>query len=221
MQKLTAAATYGGEEEFTILNIGAILANFHIDVPGPALLSSITQNSSAKIPASSPTPPPFSPFSGFMSPPPGSQSNTPQPSLTQQSTFPKPPQKTTPANDPFAALGTPQFSSKPATPKPAAPAAAAEEDDEWSFSSALPESTYSKKHNVTVKDSGPLVIHLQAERSPNAPSGLFLRFLFSNTTSTVLSDLHFQIAVTKVRASCSHISSPVFFSSFSSNMTLT
>ncbi|KAI4859514.1 VHS-domain-containing protein [Hypoxylon rubiginosum] len=167
------------------------------NVPGPALLSSITQNSSAKIPASSPTPPPFSPFSGFMSPPPGSQSNTPQPSLTQQSTFPKPPQKTTPANDPFAALGTPQFSSKPATPKPAAPAAAAEEDDEWSFSSALPESTYSKKHNVTVKDSGPLVIHLQAERSPNAPSGLFLRFLFSNTTSTVLSDLHFQIAVTK------------------------
>ncbi|KAI6088297.1 VHS-domain-containing protein [Hypoxylon rubiginosum] len=167
------------------------------NVPGPALLSSITQNSSAKGPAASnPTPPPFSPFSGFMSPPGGSQSNTPQLSLTQQSTFSKPPQKTTPANDPFAALGTPQFSSKPATPKPvAAPAAAAaEEDDEWSFSSALPES---KKHNVTVKEGGPLTIHLQAERSPNTPSGLLLRFLFSNTTATVLSDLHFQVAVTK------------------------
>ncbi|KAI0098405.1 VHS-domain-containing protein [Daldinia grandis] len=164
------------------------------NVPGPALLSSVTQNNSARAP--SPTPPPFSPFSGFTSNPAGSQSNTPQPNISQQSSFSRPPpQKAPAANDPFAALASHQFSSKPATPKPvAAPVTA--DDDEWSFSSALPpEPSLPKELRVNVKD-GPLQIHLNAARS-RTPSALLLVFLFSNTTAAPISNLHFQLAVTK------------------------
>ncbi|KAI2469118.1 VHS-domain-containing protein [Annulohypoxylon bovei var. microspora] len=166
------------------------------NVPGPALLSSITQNSSAKGPASSPTPPPPSPFSSFTSPPMGSQLNTPQPHISQQSSFSRPPPQRSPANDPFAALASPQFASKPSTPKPAAPAAAAAEDDEWSFSSALPpEPSLPKEYQALVKD-GPLQIQLTASRPP--PQGaLFLVFSFSNATAAPVSNLHFQLAVTK------------------------
>ncbi|KAI1644960.1 VHS-domain-containing protein [Daldinia loculata] len=164
------------------------------NVPGPALLSSVTQHNSARAP--SPTPPPFSPFSGFTSNPAGSQSNTPQLNLSQQSSFSRPPPQKAPAPiDPFAALASPQFSSKPATPKPAAPPATAD-DDEWSFSSALPpESSLPKELRVDVKD-GPLQIHLNAARS-RTPSALSLVFLFSNTTAAPISNLHFQLAVTK------------------------
>ncbi|KAI1385191.1 VHS-domain-containing protein [Hypoxylon trugodes] len=166
------------------------------NVPGPALLSSMTQNNSAKGPVSTPTPPPFSSFSGFTSPPTGSQSNTPQPNLAQQSSFSRPPQKATPANDPFAALASPQFSSKPATPKPAPPPATSNDDDEWSFSSALPpEPSLPAEYKVNVKD-GPLQIDLNARRA-TIPSALSLVFLFSNTTTAPISNLHYQLAVTK------------------------
>ncbi|KAI8961885.1 VHS-domain-containing protein [Daldinia sp. FL1419] len=160
------------------------------NVPGPALLSSMTQNNSARAPSPTP-PPPFSPFGGFTS---ASQSNTPQPNLSQQSSFSRPPQRTAAASDPFASLASPQFSSKPATPKPAAPAAA--DDDEWSFSSALPpEPSLPKELQVDVKD-GPLQIHLKAARS-QTPSALALVFLFSNSTAAPITNLHFQLAVTK------------------------
>ncbi|KAI1371633.1 VHS-domain-containing protein [Hypoxylon crocopeplum] len=165
------------------------------NVPGPALLSSVTQHSSAKGPVSSPTPPPFSPFSGFISPPAGSQSNTPQPPPAQSSAFSKPPpQKAASSSDPFAALASPRFSSKPSTPQPAAPAA--NDDDEWSFSSALPaEPSLPKERIITVKE-GPLEIELRATRSWT-PNAMALLFLFSNTAATPISNLHFQIAVTK------------------------
>lgn len=179
------------------------------NIPGPALLSSITQNSNAGGgPVSSPTPPPFSPFSGFVSQPSTSQSSTPQPSLLQQSAFsqPAPQQKTT--NDPFAALASAQLSSsKPSTPKPATPAIAAPpapaatttaDDDEWSFSSALPPEAPSlpAEHKVTVKDQL-LQIDMQAKRSPQNPGALALLFAFSNNTPMPISNLHYQLAVTK------------------------
>ncbi|KAI1101155.1 VHS-domain-containing protein, partial [Jackrogersella minutella] len=164
------------------------------NVPGPALLSSMSQHSSAKGPVSNPSPPPFSPFSSFTSPPMGSQSNTPQPQLSQQSAFTRPPpQKASLANDPFAALASPQFSSKPATPKPAAVTA---DDDEWSFSSALPpEPSQPRQHQAIVKD-GALQIKVTATRS-RTPNALSLVFSFSNTSATTISNLHFQLAVTK------------------------
>ncbi|KAI1082574.1 VHS-domain-containing protein [Whalleya microplaca] len=201
----------GVENDLLGLSLGDNNANFgqgggislgfgaNQNIPGPALLSSMTQHSSAKGQASSATPTSFSAFSGFVSPPSGSQSNTPQPT---QSAFaqppPPPPQKSTPANDPFAALASPHFSSKPSTPKPAAPPAAAD-DDEWSFSSALPPEappSLPAEHNATIKD-GPLQINLKAARSPQAASALALLFAFSNNTAAPIGGLHFQLAATK------------------------
>ncbi|KAH9890734.1 VHS-domain-containing protein [Xylariomycetidae sp. FL2044] len=175
------------------------------NIPGPALLSSMTQNRSARgPPAASPTPPSFNAFAGFASPPSGSQSNTPQPNLMQQSAFSQPPPPPPKSTDPFAALASPQFPSKPATPQPAAPApppavTTANDDDEWSFSSALPPDavpSLPKEHTITVHN-GPLQIEMKAARSPNIPNALCLLFAFSSNSPQPLGDLHFQLAVTK------------------------
>ncbi|KAI0597084.1 VHS domain-containing protein [Biscogniauxia sp. FL1348] len=170
------------------------------NVPGPALLSSMTQSSTAKGPTPTPTPPPFSPFSGFVSQPSSSQSNTPKLSASQFAAFSQPPAQK--SSDPFAALASPQFSSKPSTPKPAAsaaaPAPATNDDDEWSFSSALPPEAPSlpKEQTITIKD-GPLQILMKAARSPQAPAALALLISFSNNTPQPISNLHFELAVTK------------------------
>jgi ADP-ribosylation factor-binding protein GGA len=111
-----------------------------------------------------------------------------------------PPKATTPSNDPFAALASPQFASKPTTPKPAVPVqAASNDDDEWSFSSALPSETPSlpKEHSAAVKE-GELRIDMKAARSTHAPNAIALSFAFSNTTSQPIDQLHFELAVTKV-----------------------
>ncbi|KAI0474937.1 VHS domain-containing protein [Xylariaceae sp. FL0804] len=173
------------------------------NVPGPALLSSMTQNSTAKSPTPTATPPPFS---SFMGGPSSTQAGTSQPPQAQYAAFSQPaPQK---SGDPFAALASPQFSSKPATPQPMAPAAAPAapapapappaDDDEWSFSSALPQEAPSlpRDHAAKVKD-GPLAIDMKAARSPQAAQALALIFAFSNSTMQPIGDIHFQLAVTK------------------------
>ncbi|KAI0150783.1 ADP-ribosylation factor-binding protein GGA2 [Xylariaceae sp. FL1272] len=169
------------------------------NIPGPALLSSMTENSTAKGPSPTPTPPPFSSsFSAFASKPSASQSNTPQPPLGQYSAFNQPPSQT---SDPFAALASPQFSSKSATPQPPAPApAAANDDDEWSFSSALPAEAETpslpQQHKATIS-KGSLQIVMDARRAPLAPKALSLAFAFTNTTPQPIDQVHFQLAVTK------------------------
>ncbi|KAI0104323.1 ADP-ribosylation factor-binding protein GGA2 [Nemania sp. FL0031] len=164
------------------------------NIPGPALLSSLTQNSTAKGPTPTPTPPPYSPFSAFTSKPSASQSSTPQPPLGQYSAFSQPPQKT---GDPFAALSASQFSSKPSTPQPPVVPAASNDDDEWSFSSAVPpEPSAPRDHQIMVSNT--LVrINMKAARAPQAPNALSLLFSFSNTSSQQISDLQFELAVTK------------------------
>ncbi|KAI0868466.1 ADP-ribosylation factor-binding protein GGA2 [Hypoxylon argillaceum] len=163
-------------------------------IPGPALLSSLTQNSTAKGPTPTPTPPPFSPYSGFTSKPSASQSTTPQPPLGPYSAFSQPPQKT---SDPFAALSAAQFASKPSTPQPPAAPATSNDDDEWSFSSALPpEASSPRDHQVTVSNTL-LRVNMKAVRAPQAPNALSLLFSFSNTSPQQIDDLHFQLAVTK------------------------
>ncbi|KAK8044218.1 hypothetical protein PG993_004242 [Apiospora rasikravindrae] len=173
------------------------------NIPGQPLLSSMTQNSNATGAVNAPTPPSYTQFSGFTSPPAGSQSSTPQPQAL--SAFSQPPQK---AADPFAALTSPMFGSKPATPQPSAMAAApppaapapeaANEDDEWSFSSALPPEAPSlpKDHAAVVKP-GEVQIDMKAARSVQSPNALALSFAFSNNTAQPVSELHFQLAVTK------------------------
>ncbi|KAF3013081.1 hypothetical protein G7054_g6336 [Neopestalotiopsis clavispora] len=179
---------------------GGISLGFGANTNVPGLLSSTTQNSTATgVPTMTTSPPPqsFTPFAAFSSAPSASQSNTPQPSI--MSAF-APPKSATPANDPFASLASSQFSSKPATPKPAAPApVASHDDDEWSFSSALPSETPAlpKEHSASVKE-GQLKVDMKAARSPQGPNAIALSFAFSNTTSNQpISDLHFELAVTK------------------------
>ena len=173
-------------------------ANQNTDMPGPALLSSLTEHSSAK----APTPTPQSQFAAFSSPS-GSQSMTPQPPSqgSQQSAF-APPQ---PANDPFAAFGAAMPSSRPAPPgaavAPSPRPAVSNEDDEWNFSSALPpeDPGKPKKHELTISNTS-LLINMLAERPLN-PNPMALQFYFSNNTDAPVSELHFQLAVTKVKFS--------------------
>lgn len=183
---------------------GGIALGFgaNINIPGPALLSSITQNNTARGPSSSTsTPPPgFNAFSAFGSAPSGSSSNTPQPPLSMQSAFAAP-SKAPASADPFAILSSPTFTSKPSTPVPAShPApqvisATANDDDEWSFSSALPsENTLPKEHNQVVSNAN-LKIEFSARRIE--PQPIHLLFAFTNNTPQPVSELHFQLAVTK------------------------
>lgn len=138
---------------------------------------------------------------------------TPQPPAYSPAFAPPPPSQ--PANDPFAALGGGIPSS--ASPAPgAAPAAAAppkptvsNDDDEWNFASALPPSAPSqpKEHRLMVSNNN-LRVDMVAGRTSASPNALNISFAFSNNTASQISELHFQIAVTKVR---DHSASLFFF----------
>ncbi|CAF3466679.1 unnamed protein product [Fusarium graminearum] len=162
------------------------------NIPGPALLSSMTQDNSARGQVSTPTPPPFSQFASFSQP--VSQSTTPQPPLQQQ---PAPPSQ--PASDPFAMLGAGSMSSQRASPAPPQqqPAAASNDDDEWSFSSALPpEPSKPKEHQATVSNTN-VKVEMIARRAPGNENAINIIFAFSNNVPQPISELHFQLAVTK------------------------
>lgn len=182
------------------------------DVPGPSLLSSVTQSSTAQgsAAASTSTPDPFSSFNAFNSAPSTSKNNTPQPPSYQSSAFAAPAQ----AADPFAALSSSNFgtgfssNSKPATPAPkpaaapaapAAPASQANDDDEWNFASALPTDTPAlpREHRAVVNNTS-LKVDMLANRTTATSNSINLLFAFSNNTAQPISELHFQLAVTKV-----------------------
>lgn len=166
-----------------------------LDVPGPALLSSITQDNSSKGAMTASTPPPaFSAFSAFNSGPSTSKNNTPQPNY-QQSAFAPP---AAPAADPFAALTSPKL---PSTSSVAAqPAPQSNDDDEWNFASALPTEAPAlpREHRALVSNNS-LKIDLLANRTTGTSNSINLLFAFSNNTAQPIAELHFQLAVTKVR----------------------
>ncbi|KAK0611607.1 VHS domain-containing protein [Immersiella caudata] len=187
-----------GANTSTPLNLRATLdvTNTLADIPGGPLLSSITQNNTAKGPASAGTPTPpnnaFSQFSSFTSAP-VSQSTTPQPPAASRSAFSPPPAKS-PAQDPFAGLSS--LGRKPNTPTPAA---ATTDDDEWSFSSALPPEAppaLPREQRAVVSNTG-LKIDLLANRTVDTAPSINLLFSFTNNTAQPVSELHFQLAVTK------------------------
>lgn len=149
---------------------------------------------------------------------PTSQSTTPVPSLVQQKQAAPPPH-----SDPFAALVSPsprtssplqnqqrapqptaQSSSlldlgeKPSPPNPhsqptnnGAPA-----DDDWTFTSSLPEQTFPNENHVDIHKSF-IKIAFHAARSPGQPS-IHIVANFSNEVTRTISGLHFQVAVEKV-----------------------
>lgn len=179
-----------------------------LDVPGPALLSSLTQDNSAKGPMSTSTPPPaFSAFSSFNSGPSTSKNNTPQPNY-QQSAFAPP----APAADPFAALASSKVPSSstvpaPVLPRAAPPAQQSNDDDEWNFASALPTETPAlpREHRATVSNNS-LKIDMLANRTTGTSNSINLLFAFSNNTAQPISEVHFQLAVTKVYLYLSQLS---------------
>ncbi len=196
-----------------------------VDLPGPALISSTSEHSSARgpTPTQSPAPPQppvkpdYSSFSAFGSSHPAPKASTPQPSLFQQKQALQqaaPTKQQTPALDPFAALASPLRQSTPQqaspsmfdfgnsqSPAPApalisAPAPLAD-DDEWAFSSALPEGLPSS-NTISVSQTS-LAISLHAAREPQTPTVITMSLSFSNKTDQEISELTFMADVTKVK----------------------
>ncbi|OAA49574.1 VHS domain-containing protein [Metarhizium rileyi] len=159
------------------------------NIPGPALLSSMTQDNSASGNVSNQTPS-FSQFASFTSPA-VSQPGTPQPAAQQQ---PKPP--SWPASDPFAAVGA--ASASRSTPPPPRASALSNDDDEWNFSSSLPPapSHTPREHKGTISQ-GLLRTDFLAGRATAASSSMHITFAFSNSSAQPITELHFQLAVTK------------------------
>ena len=166
-----------------------LLISTRVDIPGPALLSTMTQDNSAKGNVT----PSFSNFTSFASPA-TSQSGTPQPAAQQQ---PRPPPTRESTNDPFAAFAASSTSTPP--PSHSQPVVAPNDDDEWSFSSALPPAASSKprEHKGTISLST-LRTDFLAGRTPGAGNSIHMAFAFSNNSAQPMTELHFQLAVTKV-----------------------
>jgi hypothetical protein len=145
---------------------------------------------------------------------PPSQSSTPTPGFPQfQNATATPPP---PPADPFASLVSPsprQPSPLPsaASPSPRPPASSslldfagaepkgkAPEDDEWNFTSSLPESSALPNQNRVQVLSSSLKVEFVARRHPQQQRQIHIVARFSNGTSQALNDLHFQVAVEKV-----------------------
>ncbi|KAL6692737.1 VHS domain-containing protein [Trichoderma pleuroticola] len=160
------------------------------NIPGPALLSSLTQGSTARGAGQNNTPPPFSQFASFTSPP-ASQSATPQPNFQQQQ------QQQQQAPPPAVSNAFASFSTGPPAPQPAA---VSNDDDEWNFSSALPTEqpvpAKPREHRGTASNSG-LRTDFLAKRSTAVSNSINIVFAFSNNTAQPINELHFQLAVTK------------------------
>ncbi|KAI9743257.1 MAG: hypothetical protein M1818_003103 [Claussenomyces sp. TS43310] len=194
-------------------------------MPGPALMSSTTQQSSAKIPtpisspppASNPLQPNYSAFSQLGTPQPASQTPTPQPFLFQQpKDIAKPAHQ--PSTDPFAALASPMRNtfpqqnlplstssstfdfSQPAISAPSASngnASAATDEDDWAFSSALPEGQgLPATNDITVLDTSINVVIKASRRSTSDPV-IVMNVSFSSKVAQPITELTFQMAVTK------------------------
>lgn len=114
-------------------------------------------------------------------------------------------------NDPFASLssltprtGSPMPAAAPRTSTPqqnrlsqtiaAPPVRASMDDDEWTFASALPETS----REITVTKG---VMTIQWSVTRTAPSTVQIRSRVSSNVSEPITELTFQVAVTKVRQS--------------------
>lgn len=218
------------------------LIQFASDVPGPSLLSSSTQHSSAKVPTPSIPPqsthnliaskPNYDPFASLTSSHPISRSSTPpllQSQHASQSQRAQPPQ---PSSDPFAILSSTAprqpspFSNTRAYNLPASPPAGsiyefahssqlskspntpsnltqqsngAFADDDWDFTSALPDdSTSLPSSNDLIVSKTSVTISFQLSRPKNNESVIAILVHISNNTSSLITEYAFQVAISKV-----------------------
>lgn len=200
---------------------GGIALGFgaNTNIPGPSLLSSSTQQSSAKSSITAPTPqvqppppsskPNYDPFASLSSSHPASRSNTPVPSF---------PQTQPTSSDPFAALA----SKPPQQPSPAPSSsmfnfaspklppstisqpgqqsngASVATEDDWDFASALPvdNSSLPNSNEITVSQAA-VTIKFKANRSDKSDSPILISASYSNNTPALITEYTFQVAVTK------------------------
>ncbi|MCJ1477078.1 hypothetical protein MMC13_005749 [Lambiella insularis] len=213
---------------------GGIALGFgeNTNIPGPSLLSSTMEQSSAKAPTSSRTPQPQQPipmkpnydaFASFANSRPVSQSTTPAPPVVQQQRAPPPSQ----SSDPFAALSssssiarqgspftqpphnkpsTSMFDFASSTPQPASQsissvpttqnANGASADDDWNFSSALPEDSLPSSASLLVS-SKEVEISFDVSRRKTDDTIIDILAMFTNKSSNPITEYTFQVAVTK------------------------
>lgn len=182
-------------------------------LPNSAIMSQFSQPAHAPQPPTKANYDPFAALGGSQTP---SKPATPVPSIFTQQHQPQQQQQQHKA-DPFASLNSPARQPSPfqfqqslkATASPAPPAqqqsassllggqsngAAAAADDEWTFSSALPDQT----NSLTVTNSTIKTV-FQVSRPSNADNYITIESAISNNTALPITDLTFQLAVTKVR----------------------
>ncbi|KAL4956933.1 VHS domain-containing protein [Aspergillus filifer] len=198
------------------------LLGLSIDEPIPSGGISLGQTSPPpQIPqASRAFQPNYDILGSISSPQPQPKQPTPISAFSQpQATATPPP----PAVDPFASLvsasprhHTPTPSVGTASPRPQAQAPApagsslldlaggapeqkpkSADEDEWNFASSLPEaSSLPSTNRIQVLNSS-LKVEFVARRHPQQQRQIHIVALFSNATSQVINDLHFQVAVEK------------------------
>jgi ADP-ribosylation factor-binding protein GGA len=211
--------------------------NPFIDLPGPPLLSSTLQHSSAKppTPSISPTPqasvrppqpqpakPDYTPFPSLSgSRPPssrdtGATSQFQQHSTQSQSNTAPFPLFSSPAQrqaSPFQLFQqhpqnpTPPSSLLDLTQQPQSQPTTSADAEEWTFSSSLPVTNTipPSSNEITVTNSTVHVL-FEVTRPPTSETAILIRARFSNITPQPISDLTFQVAVTKVCTLCLPVS---------------
>ncbi|KAL8972857.1 MAG: hypothetical protein Q9197_002587 [Variospora fuerteventurae] len=191
-----------------------------LDVPGPSLLSSSTEQSSAKPPTPASTPqiqqlptphkPNYDPFASLTGSHPASRSTTPGPSNPKPSAMSssdpfaalssKPPQQPSTVSSPsmfdFASLKSPAST----TPQPSQQSngASTSTDDDWTFTSALPadNSSLPATNEVTVSTTAVSIL-FRTSRSDKPGSPISISASYSNNTPSLITEYTFQVAVTK------------------------
>lgn len=138
-------------------------------------------------------PPAADPFASLVSASPRTASPFAPPPNSQRETGP-------PASSSLLDLvgGTP--APAPASVQPPAVAGSSGADEEWSFTSSLPEGALPSTNKIRVLDSS-LVIDFAARRNPGQNRQIHIVAVFSNTTSRSITELHFQVAVERVSPS--------------------
>lgn len=172
-------------------------------------------------PISSPQPqqppkPNYNAFSSFTSPSnPPSKPSTPIPGPATQSQTKPQPAAAPPQADPFAALVSP--STRPASPPHPGTKVSIQQqqkqpsslvdltsdtngataEDEWTFTSSLPENSLPDSSQIRVHSSA-IAIDFLSERKPTTPPSVHITASFSNNDLRPITGLHFQLAVEKV-----------------------
>ncbi|KMQ44021.1 Coatomer/clathrin adaptor appendage, Ig-like subdomain [Trichophyton rubrum] len=161
--------------------------------------SSVSLPKSPSMPSTStPTPKPSDPFAAITSG--GSRTSSPFNKLQSSASSNAAPSSLLDlgqlaSGPPAPTLHAPYSPQQSCQSKQVTPAQTSDADDEWTFSSALPEETLPSQNTIEVLNTN-IGIKMQVKRFPgeNKIHGLVS---FSNNTPHAISELHFQIAIEK------------------------